>query len=330
MNVKPYPIYVISLKRTPERRLHIQRQLNALNLDYSIVDAIDKNDLRSPQYRAEVTDLLGIDKTIIEIGSEYFFRGHLACALSHVKAYNLIAKHNDSVACILEDDAQISPDFGGILSASQKISWDILMLSSQSEVTRIIIGRNPNIRKSIMESPDINCSIFPKLKRTIWFRGLFPPIPISSTELNWSLIPKLQWWLLMYLSSSANRFRPRMYNYLSFFKHIPISDCQMPDEPLATCIACKMGGLPVRSSQQTLYKGYDAAIPAELPTSAMAYLITSVAANKYKKVVNSETRMIIDHIPWHLYKKGVINLKILTPPCVTAPFSYLKNSARHV
>ena len=70
MNVKPYPIYVISLKRTPERRLHIQRQLNALNLDYSIVDAIDKHDLGFPQYQAEVADLLGIDKTIIEIGSE--------------------------------------------------------------------------------------------------------------------------------------------------------------------------------------------------------------------------------------------------------------------
>ena len=91
MNIKPYPIYVISLKRAPERKLYIQRQLDALNLNYQVVDAIDKRDLRSPQYRAEVADLLGIDKTLVEIrGTSYSFRSHLACALSHVKAYNLM------------------------------------------------------------------------------------------------------------------------------------------------------------------------------------------------------------------------------------------------
>ena len=192
---------------------------------------------------------------------------------------------------------------------------------------RTIIGRDINIQKSVTESLDIHCSIFPKLSKTSWFRKLFLSTPISSSELDWSLIPKLQWWLLMYLSSSDNRFRYRAREYLSRLGRIPISDCQMPDELLSYYIACKIGGLPVRSSQQTLYKGYDTAIPAEQPTSGMAYLLTSAAANKCRQVVNSEHKMLIDHIPWHLYKKSGINLKILTPPCVTASFIYLKNSS---
>ena len=45
--MSPLPIYIISLKRTPERRLYMQRQLDALNLNYQFVEAIDKYDLYS-------------------------------------------------------------------------------------------------------------------------------------------------------------------------------------------------------------------------------------------------------------------------------------------
>ena len=166
MNTNPYPIYVISLKRTPERRLYIQRQLDALNLNYQFVDAIDKRDLKSPQYRAEIADLLGIDRTIVEKRNTHYFYDHFACALSHVKVYNLMAKHNDSAACILEDDARIAADFPEILRATMKTSWDILMLSSQSKTIRYIPATNPNIQREMREMPEIDCSLFPKLRKS--------------------------------------------------------------------------------------------------------------------------------------------------------------------
>ena len=34
--MSPLPIYIISLKRTPERRLYMQRQLDALNLNINL------------------------------------------------------------------------------------------------------------------------------------------------------------------------------------------------------------------------------------------------------------------------------------------------------
>ena len=336
MNVNPYPIYVISLKRTPERRLHIQRQLDALNLDYQIVDAIDKRDLKSPQYQAEVADLLGIDKTIIERRNTHYFYDHFACALSHVKVYNLMAEHNESAACILEDDARIASDFPKILHATIKTSWDILMLSSQSKTIRYIPATNPNIQREMKEMPEIDCSLFPELKRVKWFKRILPPAPTSRNQLDWTLIPKFQWWLLMLISSSKTA--SKLFKY-SINAYKCLLELYNPDhhiiyrnkeEDARIYAACQIGGLPVRPSQKTLCKGYDTAIPAEQPTSGMAYLLTSAAASKCKGVVNSEYRILIDAIPWHLHRQGDIKLRILTPPCVTASFSYLKNSARDV
>ena len=335
MNTSSYPIYVISLKRTPERRLYVQRQLEALNLDYQFVDAIDKRDLDFPEYQAEVANLLGIDKTIIEKKQRGHFRKHYACALSHAKAYNLMVKNNDSAACILEDDVWITSDFPDVLHAAPKTSWDILMLSSHSRAIRYIPSRNPNIQKSLEEFPEIDCSLFPKVRRTRWYKKILPPTPSSHTQLDYTAIPNIEWWLLMLLSSSrtANkifRYSINAYKYLLEFynpSHYIIGKNKR-DPCKRIYIACRIGGLPVRPSQKTLYKNYDIAIPAEMPTSGMAYLLTLATANKFIEEVSSERRMWIDAIPWYLYQKRLIKLRILTPPCAMATLSYLKNQTR--
>ena len=333
MSANPYPIYIINLKRMPERRLYVRRQLDSLHLDYQFVDAVD---FKSPEYQAETCELLGADKTTIKEKYGDIDDKQLATTLSHIKAYKLMAKHNESAACILEDDAQISPDFAAILSVVQKKSWDILMLSSQSVAIRATISRNINVRKSIIESPETNCSLFPKLRKTRWFRKLLlPPTPTSSSELDWTLIPKSQWWLLMFLSSSINkfkdtnkykRFRSNMTENHWNLERTPIPGVQMPPEPLACYIACKIGGLPLRASQQNLYGGYDIAIPAEMPTSGMAYLLTADMTKKVTESFTKKERVVIDMIPWYLYQKYAIKLRILTPPCVTAALIYLKYS----
>ena len=163
MSTNSYPIYVISLKRTPERRLYMQRQLDALNLDYQCVDAIDSHDLKSPEYQAEVFDSLGIDGYITKF-NEHINRkiGKASCIFSHMKAHRLMMKHNYSAACVLEDDVRISPDFAGILRLAQKKSWDLLMLSSRSKSLHTILKKNLGIQKTIEEFPEIDCSLFPE------------------------------------------------------------------------------------------------------------------------------------------------------------------------
>ena len=105
------PIYVISLKRTPERRLHMQRQLNALGLKYEFinVDNIDKHEIRSKAYRMQIAQSLGIDESLIENKYDAIIDyaktkqdknwknanlGSLAIALSHIKIYDLMVKNS--------------------------------------------------------------------------------------------------------------------------------------------------------------------------------------------------------------------------------------------
>ena len=128
------PIYIINLKRTPERKLSIQRQLDGLNLNYEFVEAIDQYDLSCKAERTIIADQLGINtikmKFMYDRYSDHL--GTLACLLSHIKVYNLIIENNIPCTCVLEDDAYLLPAFSKILIAAQQISWEVLMLSNQS------------------------------------------------------------------------------------------------------------------------------------------------------------------------------------------------------
>ena len=134
------PIYVINLKRIPERKLHMQRQLDALNLKYQFIEAVDKYELDSKIGRTVIARQLGISEFNME--SLYIAciatkrgTGTLATALSHTKIYNLMIKNNISKACVLEDDAYLLPVFPKILVDAQKVPWDILMLPHYSAFT---------------------------------------------------------------------------------------------------------------------------------------------------------------------------------------------------
>ena len=130
MNLKDMqtiPIYIISLRRTPERRLHIQRQLDAFKLKYQWIEAVDAYDfeeselqvlnLENPYHRNNVDRL-----------------STLGCLLSHIKFYDQVIKNNHEIACVLEDDAQLLPSFLNVLNAGklQNEKWGILLLAHQS------------------------------------------------------------------------------------------------------------------------------------------------------------------------------------------------------
>ena len=123
------PIYIISLRRTPERRLHIQRQLDAFKLKYQWIEAVDAYDFEESEsqvlnlenpYQADNTDRLST----------------LGCLLSHVKFYDQVIKNNHEIACVLEDDAQLLPSFPDVLNSEklQNNKWGILFLAHQSGV----------------------------------------------------------------------------------------------------------------------------------------------------------------------------------------------------
>lgn len=120
--------YVISLKRTPDRRRSIEGQLLQLGLPYEVIDAVDGKALTNAdraQYSAQAA--------VATIGRE-LVPEELGCALSHLAVYRHMLEVQDE-ALILEDDAVVGPELLAVLGNRQQFpaGWEIMLFShSQS------------------------------------------------------------------------------------------------------------------------------------------------------------------------------------------------------
>ncbi len=123
------PIYIISLRRTPERRLHIQRQLDAYNLKYRVIEAVDAYNFQESEL-----SVLDIENPYQEDNTDRL--STLGCLLSHIEFYNQVIKNNHEIACVLEDDAKLLPSFPDVLNSEklQQKKWEILLLAHQSNI----------------------------------------------------------------------------------------------------------------------------------------------------------------------------------------------------
>ncbi len=303
----PYPpIYIINLKRTPERKLSIQRQLDAFNLNYEFVEAIDRYDLRSKEECSIIAYQLGIDTNNMETLYDYCNDlGALACLLSHVKVYNLIIENNIPCTCVLEDDAYLLPAFPKILIAAQQISWEVLMLSSQSAyVWKILLS---------------SLCGFPKL---ICYKKYYPALNLFTAPII----------ALKFMKFLILEFILRHKNRLSKHKYIKKRTLS---ESLLWYVACEIGAIPNqdRRSWHKVAPNHYITTPSLKPnvTSGMAYMLTRSAAIKWKQAILSDRTHAITHaidlVPYQLYRKKTLNLYIVTPPCVKAIYRYLVNSS---
>ena len=131
MNHSPFSIFVINLKRSPERKANISKQLDDLALDYQYIEAIDGTQFKPyevvEKYGEQVFYTNSYNKQRMTLGS-------LGCLLSHIKFYELMIRDNIPVACVLEDDAELSPRFPEVLKSRtlQKVSWGTLLLGHYS------------------------------------------------------------------------------------------------------------------------------------------------------------------------------------------------------
>ena len=339
----PTPIYIITLKRTPERKIFMQRQLDALKLNYQFVDGIDKYDLESAEFRSRIAKSLDIDESNMEYkftkiirtssGSKIYNNegiGRLACLLSHLKAYNLILKNNDDTACVLEDDVVLLPTFPTVLVASSKLSCDMLMLSTQSRTIRKALEKKNSFYKRIMKSHNHVLLVKQRNKKT---RDLYKHM-IELLGFSSHLYPNQSKAVTKILDEFISKYKnmSELYDsqkYLGWL--ISLSEPKQVHDYriLKEYIACKLGGLPVKHNHQPLGEYHCIAEPAEKNASAMGYWLNRSFAEKWKQVAIAKNILGADDIPWHLYDNHGIGLRFLSPPCVTASYVYLKHSVHH-
>ena len=294
------PIYIINLKRTPERRLNMQRQLDAFGLDYQFVDAIDKLELHSKEYRQQTAHQVGIDEHQMEhlYSNHTIGEGEVAGKLSHIKAYNLMIQHNIPVACILEDDGYLRPTFLKILSNLshfQELSWDVLMLSHAAKGLDDLIFPY----KNLFRFDKLFCHFY----KLIHHKKHYPHLQLNSYSVRLIILRGI-------------------YQYLRrFFNLHP-----------QYLLSCEIGALPdmKKSSWYKTGFGHYISKPNMLNAdviSGMGYILTLPAAVKCKETA-LHLNIWIDSVFFRLYKDEKLDLRILVPPCVSAIKKYLTYSIR--
>lgn len=127
------PVFVISLKRSADRRTHTSDRLNKLGIQFQIIDAFDGAELSDDEVKNN--SRYGIFRT--GLYSRHLMKAEIGCYFSHLKIYKKMEDENIPVACILEDDNDYSDDFRELLN-SENISmpdWEILYLGHHSGTT---------------------------------------------------------------------------------------------------------------------------------------------------------------------------------------------------
>jgi glycosyl transferase family 25 len=104
-----YPIFVLSLADSLNRRALIQKQFDELGIEFQFIDAIDGRDGLDHEYESQIDR-----KRSIRILRRILHDSEFATTLAHLKIYQLIVDNDYKGAVVIEDDAVLSVDFKNI------------------------------------------------------------------------------------------------------------------------------------------------------------------------------------------------------------------------
>ena len=309
MSNSQIPIYILNLKSQPERKLFMQRQLDAFGLSYEFFDTeeIDKYAIKDDQYLKQLCDNLNVDYDAVQ-RKRKAFNDHLkdgtgiVCAsLAHIKLYNYIQTRHE-VACILEDDVVLLPSFPEVIekavSPTVVNDWDVLQLVSQPTIWNFWAMLNPWVYLYSNKR---------KVDRII----------LSEYGFNNTKYFKQTKYMLGILNDYAEKA-----SYL--WKDI---DYDIGALVHRTCI--KLGAPGDKDDFKHMTDFHLYAAPTALSYLTMAYMVKSTVLETYKTATfDFNTTFGIDDMPYRLLEIYNIKSKVLTPTCGHTKEVYVSFSKR--
>jgi len=155
-------IRYINLRSRPDRNDAFLRnnrtELDASAFPWRRVDGVEGRDLAS----ASAEELIArgiIARDGLEEGYEPHTWGHLGAALSHRSLWEEAARSDDDVLVILEDDAQVCPQFGAQLRrvlelAKNREPWDLVHLGFNTDAPLTIELDSPRLEVQLLCQQD--------------------------------------------------------------------------------------------------------------------------------------------------------------------------------
>lgn len=117
-------VLIISLQRATQRREHVLKQMQEINIPFEFFDAVDGRELTETQ--KSLADLSLAE----ELLGHTLVPGEIGCALSHIGIYEKMVQENMKSCIILEDDILFDPQFKAILKKIETLQndWELIYL----------------------------------------------------------------------------------------------------------------------------------------------------------------------------------------------------------
>lgn len=124
-NQQSIPVFVVSLARAQQRREEIRSHLDALGIEYRLMDAVDGREMSEA------------DRAKVVAPGVSIHAGAIGCYLSHLNIYTAMLAEGLPLALVLEDDARLSPRAVGLLRQGFKsLDFDYCFLDSDDHNDR--------------------------------------------------------------------------------------------------------------------------------------------------------------------------------------------------
>jgi len=145
-------IYVINLKRRPDRLAHITEQLAKINTTFKLVEAVDGNNVKCNS----------------RVGNGWNFKGVTGCAYSHKKVYEDALSNKFKKILVIEDDNIFANEFNNKFSNFIKqvpVDWDMLYFGGNHQAKPKAININVELITHTYTTNcyAIRCDILPEL-----------------------------------------------------------------------------------------------------------------------------------------------------------------------
>jgi len=116
-------IFVISLARAAERRATVCAHLQALGLEYELVDGVDGRALTAEEHAR-----------LLAPGVTFSSPGVVGCYMSHMAVYRRLVESGAAAALVLEDDAMLNPAIVPLLRAGPaRLDFDYCFLDCAND-----------------------------------------------------------------------------------------------------------------------------------------------------------------------------------------------------
>ena len=185
-----FPIYVINLERSQDRRARITHQLEKLGLQYTLFSAVDGKSLSEEELSRDYDPI-----TTLAVMGRQLSLGEIGCSLSHIGVYRDLIESKAPYALILEDDAELAETLPKALAAlAQVLSPQDNRVYLLNQVHRYTLWNHkklPSVGKlcPIIESYCANGYVVTRKSAEILLQNLYP---VNQVADNWNTLLKLR------------------------------------------------------------------------------------------------------------------------------------------